>query len=66
MVQGPFKALKDMTSVLVPEELKKDEKGKSTTGGANDSVHTKVRLGILEDTWKVYTIFKKSHGFIQY
>ena len=68
LILGPFKALGSMFSVLMPEfnknYYKKNEK--KSKDKSKDNHRLLVKLQIAEDLWKVYTIYKKSHGYIMY
>lgn len=69
---GPFQAIGQLFSPLVPN-FSSISLNKQTSKGLDkretDSIEKlkiETRLKVIEDTWKVYSIFKKAHGFIQY
>lgn len=65
---GPFQALGEMFGFLVPN-LNSSSSNSSIVSGkdsARDNHHLINKLSCLEDTWKVYSIFKKTHGYIMY
>lgn len=68
LILGPLKGIGELFSPLVPSfnvEFQKKQAA-SSASSARDNHHKLIRLQIIEDTWKLYTIFKKTHGFIQY
>lgn len=68
LIFGPFQALGEMFSVLLPSfsfsGLKKPEQ--TSSNDPNHKLHRKNRVSSAEDVWKVYTVYKKSHQLIQY
>jgi hypothetical protein len=47
---------------------KKNKSGSNSNSSSSDvkKEHLIIKLSAAEDMWKVYTIFKKSHGFVMY
>lgn len=66
----PFEGLYSMISPMLPDLKNSSKKeNKTTSSGAtkdNHPDHEIVRRGIVEDVWKVYTIHKKAHQYMQY
>lgn len=68
LIFGPFKGIGVLLSPLVPKfgvGFKKKQKSTSDNS-ARTNHHKIVKYSAAEDVWKVYTIYKKSHGLIQY
>lgn len=65
---GPFQAVGDMLGVFMPKfKEKADIKSKASTAiSAKEDHHKIIRLSTCEDTWKLYTIYKKTHQLMQY
>ena len=62
----PLEGLWNVFSPLVPSiQLRKPVK-KQEPNQQRDNEHEIVKASVAEDLWKGYTVFKKSHGFIQY
>lgn len=68
LVTGPFQGLGELFSPFIPsfkiEYLKK--KGKENIDKSRDKDHLINKLAVIEDTWKLYTIHKKTKGLMQY
>jgi len=69
LILGPIKALGYILSPLIPNFnfSKRSSSGSSSISNSKkDEFHNLTRIQIAEDVWKLYTINKKVHGFIQY
>lgn len=69
MLIGPFQGMYELIRPLIPgfEFSKKSNEIKNKKAGSKlDSIHTKVYISAIEDSWKLYSIYKKTHGLIQY
>ena len=67
---SPFKGLGEIFSPLIPKlfefkELKK-KREKSSFDSEKEKHHFINEISVAEDTWKVYTVFKKTHRLMQY
>ena len=67
-VAGPFQGLGELFSPLIPHfKLNFMEKHEKETEDKKRDTHHKInKLIIAEDTWKLYTVHKKTKGFMQY
>lgn len=67
---GPFQALGSMFSPLFPGfgglTFAKKKKATVSADSKRDHHHYINKLILAEDGWKVYTIYKKANGFMQY
>jgi len=66
LLTGPFKGIGAIFSPLIPKFSVSKKENKKYEDKGRDIKHTTIKLRCVEDTWKVYTINKKVHGFIQY
>lgn len=68
LITGPFQGLGVLFSPFIPNisgSLKKKQKHKDEHLAATDA-HLLVKLQVVEDTWKMYQVHKKTKGFIQF
>ncbi len=73
LIFGPFKALGDMVSPLIPNfsfnfsfNFSSKNKEIDSDKSAKQNHRRHIKLSAAEDAWKCYTIFKKSSQLIQY
>ncbi len=66
LLVGPFRAFYTLFSDFIPDLKNTKKVKKITMNSERDKHHLVVKLQIAEDLWKVYTVYKKSHGFIMY
>lgn len=65
-VLGPIKGLAELFSPLVPRfSFGGGKKVKKAPAGGEDKFLVE-KLSIVEDTWKCYNLFKKSHGYLTF
>ena len=62
---GPFKGLYEIFKPVIPT-FSLPEKSEAKPSSSENTKHKKIRLNSIDDTWKLYSIFKKSHGYMQY
>jgi hypothetical protein len=62
---GPFKGIYEIFKPLIPR-VKLPEKEKVKISSSENFKHKKTRLNSIDDTWKLYSIYKKTHGYMQY
>lgn len=68
LITGPFEGIGELLSPLKPDlgsGFRKKEKKKSKDQDIEDH-EVLTKLSMVEDIWKVYNVFKKAHGFMQY
>lgn len=64
----PFEGLYSLVSPFLSKNSKVNEEKKTSNSATKDNIvdHENIRRGIVEDVWKVYSIHKKAHRFMQY
>lgn len=69
LVTAPFEGFASLFSALIPS-ISFTLPKKSSSGGGDtserDKKHELVRIQIVEDTWKLYTVHKKVKGLMQF
>lgn len=65
---SPIFGLGELFSPFIPKSSGSSKSSSGHHGVAMTTAdnHLKAKLAIVEDVWKVYRIFKKSNGFLQY
>lgn len=68
LILGPFQAIGEMIQIFMPNlKLKSEKKHKSEKVNDEKKKHYLIaKLSTCEDTWKLYTIYKKTHQLMQY
>ena len=66
LIVGPFKALGSLFSVFLLNSNNSKTTKKIKMSSEKEKHRLVVKLQSAEDLWKVYSVFKKSHGYIMY
>lgn len=67
LLLGPFKAIGSIFPIFAMDfKFISTKKAKSESSSSSKDPHLVVKLQIAEDLWKVYTVYKKSHGYMMY
>ncbi len=64
LIFGPFRAIGDMFSPLVPKFNNNSSSFKKDSNKENERLV--IKLEVVEDLWKVYSVYKKSHQLLGY